>query len=633
MAVMVMVGAATTASAQQPLPPAQQFAQQIMKQWPAGRFAPPNANWRWNYELGTLLDGIDALWYNTANRTYYDYLHQSVDPFITTDGHILTYNASEYQLDNILLGRQLLLLYHVTKQRKYYEAATLLRQQLAQQPKTPSGGFWHKQRYPNQMWLDGIYMAEPFFAEYASVFQQPQDFAEITKQFTLIDQHTRDPKTGLLYHGWDESKQQPWADKTTGQSPDFWARGMGWYMMALVDTLPYYPANDPGRAQLLAILNRTAAAIVRYQDPATGVWYQVLNKPHAKGNYLESSASCMFAYALARGVRLGYLPPHYSVNAQRAWRGIQKQFIQRGPDGSITLTSTVKGIGLGNIKSRASAYEYYVTSPVASNDPKGIGAYLLAGSEMAHADIALLGRGQKVLVDAWFNSQKRTNAAGETEYFHYKWADYSWDGFSLLGHIWRSYGVATDTLITAPTLANLSGAQYYVIVSPDIPAKNPHPNYMTASDAKQIAAWVKRGGVLIMMENDPGNADITHMDLLADIFGLHFNNVLAHHVIGDQHAMGRMDVPAGGPIFHQSHVIFMKDTCSLALSKGARPLLRDKDNALLMAYTKYGRGTIFAVTDPWLYNEYTDGRKLWPDYDNFGAGMELVRWLVQQSGR
>ena len=612
---------------------AQQLAQQIMKQWPAARFAPPDANWRWNYEVGTLLEGIDALWYNTANRTYYDYLHQSVDPFITPDGHILTYNASEYQLDNILLGRQLLLLYRVTKDTKYYEAATELRQQLAQQPKTPSGGFWHTQRDPNQMWLDGIYMAEPFFAEYASVFQQPQDFAEITKQFVLIDQHTRDPKTGLLYHGWDESKQQPWADKTTGASPEFWARGMGWYIMALVDTLPYYPQHDPGRAQLVAILNRTAAAVVRYQDPATGVWYQIIDKHHAKGNYLESSASCMFAYALARGVRLGYLPPHYAANAERAWSGIQRQFIETGPDGSLTLTSTVKGIGLGNIQSRASAYQYYVTSPVTSNDPKGIGAYLLAGSEMAHAYTASMGRGQKVLVDAWFNSQKRKNAAGETESFHYKWSDYSYDGFSTFGHIWRSYGVATDTLYSAPTLANLSHAQYYIIVSPDIPAKNPHPNYMTEADARQVAAWVKRGGVLIMMENDPANADITHIDLLADIFGLHFNNVLAHHVIGDDHAMGRMDVLAGGPIFHHPHVIFMKDTCSLALSKGARPLLRDKDNALLMAYAKYGKGTVFAVTDPWLYNEYTDGRKLWPDYDNFGAGMELVRWLIQRTGR
>lgn len=629
---MVLAGGAALASAQA-LPVQQQMAQQTMKQWPQGRFAPANAKWRWNYELGTLLDGMDALWYNTANRTYYDYIHQSVDPFITSDGHILTYNEQEYQLDNILLGRQLLLLYRVTKDKKYYQAATLLRQQLAQQPKTPSGGFWHKQRYPNQMWLDGLYMAEPFFAEYASVFQQPQDFAEITKQFMLIERHTRDPKTGLLYHGWDESKQQPWADQSTGDSPEFWARGMGWYMMALVDTLPYYPQHDPGRAQLLAILNRTAAAVVRYQDPATGVWYQVLDKRHARGNYLESSASCMFAYALARGVRLGYLPPKYEASAERAWRGIQKQFVKRDEDGSLTLTSTVKGIGLGNIHSRASAYEYYVTSPIGSNDAKGIGAFLLAGSEMAHASTAPMGRGQKVLVDAWFNSQKRKNAAGETEYYHYKWSDYTWDGFSLFGHMWRSYGVATDTLYTAPTLANLSSAHYYIIVSPDNPAKNPRPNYMTQADAKQVAAWVKRGGVLVMMENDPSNADIPHMDLLADIFGLHFNNVLAHHVIGDRHEMGRMDVPAAGPIFHHPHVLFMKDTCSLTLSKGARPLLRDKNNALLMAYTKYGKGTVFAVTDPWLYNEYTDGRKLWPDYDNFGAGMELVRWLTRQTGR
>ncbi len=162
---------------------------------------------------------MDAAWYGSANGDYFRYVKKSVDQFVGADGSISTYDESENSLDNVLLGRQLLLLYGVTQDKRYYKAATTLRQQLAQQPKNASGGLWHKKIYPNQMWLDGLYMAEPFYAEYAAEFQEPQDFAEITRQFVLIDQHARDAKTGLLYHGWDETKQQPWANPETGDSP------------------------------------------------------------------------------------------------------------------------------------------------------------------------------------------------------------------------------------------------------------------------------------------------------------------------------------------------------------------------------------------------------------------------------
>ena len=260
------------------------------------------------------------------------------------------------------------------------------------------------------------------------------------------------------------------------------------------------------------------------------------------------------------------------------------------------------------------------------------GLRITSAQQAEPADAAKTGAGQKVLLDAWYNSQKRNNAAGQPEYFHYKWNDSTNSGFSLFGQMLRSHGLVTDTLYAAPTLEKLKSAQYYIIVSPDNPAKNPNPNYMTAADAKEIAAWVKRGGVLLMMENDPANADITHFDLLADEFGLHFNDVLAHHVIGDQHEMGRMEIPAGGPLFHNSHVLFMKDTCTLALTKNAVPLLQYKGDTL-MAYAKYGKGTVYAVTDPWLYNEYTDGRNLPAEYDNYAAGMELISWLLQQHSK
>jgi unsaturated rhamnogalacturonyl hydrolase len=605
------------------------MANATMQRWPKGRFAGPGKPWRWNYELGTLLAGMDAVWYDTADGRYYRYIKDSIDPFIGADGALSTYDQSEYQLDNILSGRQLLLLYRVTRDKRYYDAARELRRQLESQPRNASGGFWHKKIYQHQMWLDGLYMAEPFLAEYASVFQEPQDFAEITRQFVLIEQHTRDAKTGLLYHGWDESKQQDWANRETGTSANFWARAMGWYMMALVDTLPYFPEGDAGREKLLAILQRTAAAIVRYQDSGSGLWYQVLDKGGEKGNYFESSAACMFTYALAKGVRLGYLPPEYETNAQRAWNGIQNHFVKTESDGALTLTGTVQAAGLGGAEHRDGSYTYYVSAPVVSNDPKGVGAFLLAATEMERVSDAAAGRGSTVLLDAWYNSQTRKNAAGQTVLFHYKWDDWSDSGFWLLGHIFRTFGVETKTLPTAPTADKLKGARFYIIVSPDNPSKTPEPHYMNATDAGEIAAWVKQGGVLLLMENDPENADITHLDVLADMFGLHFNNVLTHHVEGNQIEMGRMELSRPGAPFTKPHILYMKDTCSLSLSKGAQALLEWKGDTL-MAMAHYGKGTVVAVADPWLYNEYTDGRKLPPEYDNFAAGREFVRWLLKQ---
>lgn len=541
-------GAAAQGSADE-LPWSQRAANAAMARWPDGRLVPADKPWVWNYELGTLLEGMNAVWTNTVDPRYFHYIQNAVDGLLGPDGSIPTYKVGEYQLDNILLGRQLLLLYRVTQKPKYLKAATLLYDQLQHQPRTPEGGFWHKERYPNQMWLDGLYMAEPFYAEYATLAHQPEKFTDITHQFVEMEEHARDAKTGLLYHGWDESKQQRWANPATGDSPEFWARGMGWYMMALVDTLGYYPENDPGRAQLLAILGREAAAVARYQDPASGLWYQVLDKPTAQGNYLESSAACMFVYALAKGVRRGYLPERYLANAERGYHGILTHFVKTGPDGDVLLTDTVKGAGLGGDPYRDGSYAYYIGEKRATNDPKGVGAFLLASVEMENAQNAKLGRGDVVTVDGWFNSQQRTDAFGKSVYFHYKWGTEDEPGYSLFGHLFREFGAQTKELDAEPTAANLKGAQVFVIASPDNLAKNPQPHFADARDADQIARWVKAGGVLVIMENDTSFADLEHFNVVAEKFGIHFNSVLRKHVIGTQWQMGKIAVDGNGPIF------------------------------------------------------------------------------------
>ena len=337
---------------------------------------------KWTYDHGLVLKGIERVYTATNDKQYFDFIQRSIDHFVADDGSIRTYRIDEYNIDHILPGRNLLFLYKTTGQEKYRKAAALLREQLKTHPRTSEGGFWHKKIYPSQMWLDGLYMGEPFYTEYAVTFKEDAAFDDIAKQFILMERHSRDVKTGLLYHGWDESKQQRWANPTNGRSPNFWGRAMGWYAMGLVDTLDYFPQKHPQRAELIAILNRLARAVAKYQDSQSGVWYQVLDKAGAKGNYLESSAACMFVYALAKGVRNGYLPASYMKIANEGYRGIQKEFVKYDASGRFNLAGTVSVAGLGGNPYRDGSYEYYLSEKVVTNDPKGIGAFLMAATEM-----------------------------------------------------------------------------------------------------------------------------------------------------------------------------------------------------------------------------------------------------------
>src|SRR6266550_4104114 len=359
---------------------------------------------KWTYDHGLVLKGIEGVWHATGDRKYFNYIKQSMDQYINVDGTIKTYKLDDYNLDNLLNGRVLLLLYKTTREEKYRNAAALLREQLKTHPRTSDGGFWHKKIYPSQMWLDGLYMAEPFYAEYAATFHEDADFDDIATQFVLMEQHSRDAKTGLLYHGWDESKQQRWANPKTGRSPHFWGRAMGWYAMALVDTLDYFPQDHPRRAELIAILNRLAKAIEKYQETRSGLWYQVLDKGSEKGNYLEASGSCMFVYALAKGVRNGYLPPAYLSVAQKGYKGIVDRFVRTDASGQVNIEGTVSVAGLGGDPYRDGSYQYYLSEKVVTNDPKGVGAFLLASNELEIAAKQSIGKGKTVVLDYYFNN-------------------------------------------------------------------------------------------------------------------------------------------------------------------------------------------------------------------------------------
>jgi unsaturated rhamnogalacturonyl hydrolase len=585
---------------------------------------------RWTYEYGVVLKGLEGVWLNTGEGRYFSFIQKGLDNFVNADGTIRTYSATEYNLDNINTGRSLLLVYKVTGQDKYRKAAAALREQLKTHPRTSDGGFWHKKIYPNQMWLDGLYMAEPFYAEYAATFHEDADFDDIAKQFVLMEQHARDAKTGLLYHGWDESKQQRWADPATGRSPNFWDRAMGWYAMALVDTLDYFPKSHPKRPELLAILNRLAKAVAKYQDAKSGLWYQVMDKGTEKGNYLETSGSSMFVYAFAKGVRNGYLPASYLDVAKRGYKGLLDGYAKADANGQFNLGGTVAVAGLGGNPYRDGSYQYYLSERVVTNDPKGVGAFLMATNEMEIVARQSTGKGKTVMLDSYFNNEMKKDSTGQMISWHYKWDELANGGFSLWGNVFRSYGAKTETLNAAPTAANLKASSIYIIVDPDTPTETDKPNYVEAKDVKAISDWVKSGGVLVLMGNDVGNAEFDHFNQLAKVFGIEFNKDSRNKVPGNDFTMGRLVVTPPHPIFKTARNLYLKEVSTLKLKSPATAVYTDSgDN--IMAVAKFGKGTVFAVGDPWLYNEYTDGRKLPAEYDNFKAANDLALWFIQQS--
>lgn len=336
----------------------------------------------WNYELGVVLTGFERLWKHTGDTTYIQYTKHIFDHFIQPDGTIRTYSMEEYNSDHVPPGRQLLTLYDRYKEEKYMTAATTLRNQISWQPRNKVGGFWHKLKYPTQMWLDGLYMLEPFYAEYATLKKESGDYNDIVNQFVWMEKYARDAKTGLLYHGWDESRLQRWANPKTGVSPEFWSRSMGWYMMALVDVLDILPKNYPRRAELVNILNRLTTALVKFQDTDSGVWWQVTDKGGQDKNYLESSGTAMFVFAIAKGIRLQYLPVSFKPALQKAYDGMIRTFVSTDEKGQYHFNQAVAGAGLGGIPYRDGTYEYYVNEPRRNDDLKAIGPFIQACIEM-----------------------------------------------------------------------------------------------------------------------------------------------------------------------------------------------------------------------------------------------------------
>jgi unsaturated rhamnogalacturonyl hydrolase len=615
----------TTLLAQKPW--SERMTETVMQLWPDSMALKAGQPAKWIYDQGLILKAIEKVWLRSGNGKYFDYIKKSMDFFVTKEGTIRTYKQGDYNIDNITPGRNLLLLYDVLEDEKYRKAAAILREQLKEHPRTKEGGFWHKKIYPYQMWLDGLYMGEPFYAEYAIRFNELQAFDDIANQFIWMEQHARDAKTGLLYHAWDESKEQRWANKTTGQSPNFWGRAMGWYGMALVDVLEIFPTTHAKRAELINILKRYITAIKKVQDPQSGVWWQILDKGNTKGNYLEASASSMFVYTMAKAVRLGYTPASEIAAAKKAYAGVLKTFVTVD-NGVTNLNRVCQVAGLGGNPYRDGSFDYYVNEPIITNDPKGLGAFILAAAEMETLTEAKPGAGKNVVLDRFFNNETKKNKQGNTVPFHYTWEDRMNSGFSLWGNLFRNQGGATVSLMGEPTAASLKKASVYIIVDPDTEKETANPQYILPQHTKAITEWVKAGGVLVLMANDSANTELDHFNQLASGFGIRFNKDNLNAVKNNAYETGLVQVAKGNAVFKQAERLFIKELASLSLQTPAKALVKSGEHTI-MALANYGKGKVFAIGDPWLYNEYIDGRKLPADFDNYIAAKELASWLLQ----
>lgn len=352
------------------------FADSEMKRFPEAWQLDHGKRLYFGYAQGVGCMAMLQVWKETKNQKYFDYVEKWADTIINEKGEIHLYKVETYNVDYVNPGKILFDLYKETGKEKYKLAMDILVNQLKNHPRTLEGVFWHKLIYPHQIWLDGLYMADPFLAQYAVAFNQPQWIDDVINQFLVTAKRTYDFNTGLYYHAYDESRQQLWANKITGHSPNFWGRSIGWWYMALVDVLDFISKNHPRRADLIKIVQDLADTLPKYQDK-NGLWYQVLDKPDYPGNYHEASVSSMFMYGYAKAVKKGYLDKKYLAIAEKAYQGIMKDLMVKNADGTLTLTKCCAVAGLGGHPYRDGSIAYYVNERVRDNDSKSTGPFIM----------------------------------------------------------------------------------------------------------------------------------------------------------------------------------------------------------------------------------------------------------------
>lgn len=335
----------------------------------------------WNYIDGCMLTALMEMTSITGDERYAAFAEKVIDHFVQEDGNILTLKPEKANLDDINEGRVLFELYKKTGTEKYRLAADRLMEQVKAQPRTWEGNFWHKAIYPDQVWLDGIYMAQPFYALYVKNFGDG-DFSDIVKQIRTVHLRMRSKEKGLYFHGYDASKKAFWADPETGCSQNFWLRSLGWFAVALADLADIIPEGE-SRDELTGIFKDLMEHMIEFADPETGLYWQVPDQQGREGNYLETSGSAMMAYAMLKGARLGILPERFAEQGEKTFNGIIDRYLTFTETGlNLGGICLVAGLGPENNRRRDGSYAYYISEPVVENDAKGVAPFVLAYTEI-----------------------------------------------------------------------------------------------------------------------------------------------------------------------------------------------------------------------------------------------------------
>ena len=339
---------------------------------------------KWNYVDGCMITALLALYEISGNRKYLEFSDDFMGYFVQEDGSILTYSPDDFNLDNVAPGRTLFTLYDLTGKEKYRRALDTIRSQLDKHPRTEDNSFWHKDIYYKQVWLDGLFMAQPFYMEYEAKYNQCKGCEDSFHQFLVVEKRMKDPKTGLYYHGYDSTKSIFWADKETGLSQNFWLRAIGWFTLALTDTMERMPASMvQEKKEMQRILKNLIDALLPWQHEC-GMFYQIVNKPEDPRNYLETSGTMLIACGILKGVRLGFLPESYRAYGEKAFYGTADRYLKQDADGNLTLSGIclVAGLGGGNNQRRDGTLDYYFSEPVVENEAKGVAPMLMAYTEL-----------------------------------------------------------------------------------------------------------------------------------------------------------------------------------------------------------------------------------------------------------
>ena len=335
----------------------------------------------WNYIDGCMITALMAIANITGDKRYFDFAENFISSFVSEDGTIRTFEPEKYTLDDVNEGRVLFELYEKTGKEKYRLAADKIRDMLLHQPRTYEYSYWHKLIYPNQVWLDGLYMAQPFMALYEKYFGD-KDYTDVVRQIETVRTRMFDEDKRLYYHGYDASKMAFWADKKTGLSRSFWLRAIGWFSVALADIVEILPEGEE-RDSVVSIFQEAMEGVAMYQDHDTGLYWQIVDQPGREGNYLETSGSSMLAYAMLKGARLGVLANEYAAKGQKTFNGIVDKYLSF-TDGELNLDGIclVAGLGPENNRRRDGSFEYYISEPIVKNDAKGVAPFILAYTEI-----------------------------------------------------------------------------------------------------------------------------------------------------------------------------------------------------------------------------------------------------------